>query len=382
MDIRYVEDPHGLSEVGEALERAESVALDCEAAGYHRYSDRLCLLQLTVDRTTFLVDPFAVDPEPVLGPTLRRREVEVVMHGADYDVRLLDRDLGIGLTGLVDTQIAAALLGVESLGLSALLEGRLGIALSKKYQKADWAQRPLPPPMREYAALDTAHLHALAGELLAELEARGRLDWAREEFEELQKVRFEANGDRDPVTRIRAARDLDPRQVERLRAALEWRDRIARDMDRATFRVVGDPALVEVAVRDPRSMGELASVPGMNRGLAERDGEELLGSLARIRELPESGLRGYPRPPRDREGGGGRPPPEVEERLARLKGVRNAHAAELGIARGTLLPNGILQLLAERPPSDLPELAAVPGLRKWQAAVLGGALLATLHNDS
>ena len=381
MDIRYIERSQDLSSVHGALEDAGRVALDCEAAGYHRYSDRLCLIQLTAGNATFLIDPLAVDPEPVLGPALRDEKIEVLMHGADYDVRLLDRDLGVELTGLIDTQIAAALLGVESLGLSALLQEQLGVTLSKKYQKADWAQRPLPEPMREYAAMDTIYLHVLADRLLAELEERGRLEWAREEFRELEKVRFDANGDRDPVTRVKVARDLDSRQVDRLRVGLEWRDRVARELDRAPFRVVGDPALIEVARRSPRTVEELQSVPGMNRSLAEREGEALIERLRDADGRPDGEVLGYPRPARERGGAGGRPPPEVEARFARLKEVRNLHAAELGLARGTLLPNGVLQLLAEAPPTGLGDLAATVGMRQWQAEVLGDALLDVLRKD-
>jgi ribonuclease D len=377
MDIRYVDDARGLEAVATALNGAPRVAVDCEAAGYHRYSDRLCLLQVTAGETTFLLDSLAVNPGPVLGPILRDPSIEVLMHGADFDVRLLDRDLDVRVSGLVDTQIAASLLGTETVGLSALLENRFGIRLSKKYQKADWAQRPLPEPMRDYAAHDTAHLHDLADGLLAELAELGRVEWAREEFRELEKVRFETNEDQDPVTRVKLARGLSPREIDRLREALAWRDELAREQDRALFRVVGDSALVEAARRSPRSVSELDSLPGMNRRLAQSRGDELLRRFEAVDQRPDSDVRGYPRPPRTRNGSG-RPTPEVEERLARLKEIRNARADELRLARGTLLPNGVLQLLAESPPANMEALAAVEGMRQWQAALLGKTLLEAL----
>jgi ribonuclease D len=378
MEIRYVDDAAGADEVRSAMEGEPHLALDCEAAGYHRYSDRLCLLQLTVDDRTFLVDPFAVDPAPVLQPTLEDPGTEIVMHGADFDVRLLNRDLGIGLAGLFDTQVAASLLGESAIGLAALLQSRLGIHLSKKYQKADWAQRPLPGPMREYAALDTAHLRRLADSLRADLDERGRLEWAREEFRELEKVRFDASGPEDPVLRVRAARDLEPREVARLREALEWRDGIARSRDRATFRVVGDPVLIEVARRGPTSIPELEGIQGLNGSLARQEGPELLRRLARVDALPDADVPGYPRFPRNGSMGRGRPLPEVEERFGRLREVRNAAAVELGIDRGAVLPNAVLQLLAETPPSNGDELESVEGMRRWQAELLGDALMQVL----
>lgn len=378
MEIRYVDDQDGLAIVVEALDSADRVAVDCEAAGYHRYSDRLCLIQLTQGDRTFLLDPFGVDPEPIVRPVLEDPRVEVVMHGADYDVRLLDRDLGVRPAGLFDTQIAASLLGVDGVGLSSLLEDRLGIRISKKYQRADWAKRPLPEPMREYAALDTAHLSALADLLREELVRLERLEWAQEEFEELEKVRFEHTPPQDPVTRVKAARDLGVRETDRLREALRWRDRVGRETDRALFRVAGDAVLVEAARRNPGTTSELASLKGMNGKLARRWGDDLLERFREVDSRAEDQLQGYPAAPRGPNGSGGRPPPEVEDRIARLKAVRNDRAAALGMDRGTLLPNAMLQRIAESPPSRPEEIAEFTGVRRWQAGLLAEDLMAVL----
>lgn len=379
MEIRYVQDSGGIEEVRSALDTARRIALDCEAAGFHRYSDRLCLIQLTSGERTFLLDPFEIDVEPLLRPTLEDREVEVVMHGADYDVRLLDRDLGVRLSGLFDTQIAASLLGAEGIGLSSVLEDRLGVRISKKYQKADWARRPLPDAMIEYAALDTAHLPALADALRDDLTRTGRFSWAVEEFQELERVRFEATSDQDPVMRVREARDLEPREVARLREALLWRDDIARQLDRALFRVAGDSVLVEAARRNPRNVAELQRLPGLNGSLAGEWGAQLVERFRSVNARPEADVEGYPfHLARSNGGGRGRPTPEVEERLARLKAVRNERAADLGVDRGTLLPNSVLHLVAESPPGAPEEMATVPGMRRWQAELLAHDLMAAL----
>jgi ribonuclease D len=344
MKIRYINDSRGLHAVGAALEGAGRIALVSEAAGYHRYSDRVCLLQVTVGSTTFLIDPLAVDPGAVLRPVLEDPNIETLMHGADYDIRLLGRDLGIGLSGIVDTQILAAFLGASALGLAALLEARLGVQLSKKYQKADWAQRPLTGPMLDYAALDTIHLPALADLLLSEVREKGRLDWAEEEFRALERVRFEETPiDQDPVMRIKGVRDLEPRQVDRLRAALLWRDEIARELDRALFRVAGDQVLIDAARLGPKSVDDLEGIPGMGKNLARQHGEELLHRFREIDLLPDAQVVGWPRPPKGRGGNAWlRRTPEIEERFNRLKEVRNACAVDLGIDRGVLLSNSLL----------------------------------------
>jgi ribonuclease D len=266
---------------------------------------------------------------------------------------------------------------VSALGLAALLEARLGIQLSKKYQKADWAQRPLTAPMLEYAALDTIHLPALADLLLTEVREKGRLEWAEEEFRALEQVRFEDTPvDQDPVVRIKGVRDLEPRQVDRLRAALLWRDEIARKADRALFRVAGDQVLIDLARLGPKSIGELEGVSGMGQGLVRQHGEDLLRRFREIDALPDDQLRGWPRPQRTRTAGGwGRRTPEMEERFNRLKEVRNARAIALGIDRGVLLSNSLLQTISESPPNSIDALRRLEGVRGWQVSVVGEELL-------
>lgn len=362
------------------LASASRIALDCEAAGFHRYSDRLCLLQVTTEAETYVVDALAFDPADTLRHVLQDPAIPVVMHGADYDLRLLDRDLGIRLRGLFDTQVAAALLGEQALGLQALLESRLGVSLSKKYQRADWAERPLSDGMLEYAADDTRHLLNLADLLASDLTAAGRLTWAEEECRALETTAT-SRGDtepEDPVTRVKGARDLTPREVTALREALEWRDRLARERDRAPFRVVGDQPLVEAVLRRPLDERELASIKGFPSGLARGEGAELLRCLDRIAALPDDQLRPYPRGARR---GAGRPTPEVEELAERLKSARNRRAEELGLDRGTLLPNALVQAIASERPRSLQALASVDGIRSWQVEAVGPALLEVLSRS-
>jgi ribonuclease D len=379
MSFVFVDDPTDLPMLRRALASEPWLALDCEAAGFHRYSDRLCLLQISTSSATYLVDTLAFDPGDSLRGPLEDPAIEVLMHGADYDLRLLDRDLGVGLRGLFDTQVAAALLGESSLGLAALLERHLGVKLSKKFQRADWARRPLPDDMLEYAASDTIYLHKLADLLRARLDEAGRRAWVLDECRFLEEARWESERSdeiEDPVARVRGARDLTPREVAFLREALSWRDSVARTRDKAPFRIAGDQALLEVVVRRPGTPGQLAEVKGFSRALASQEGQDLLERMARVALLPEGEIVPYPRRART---GPSRLSPDAEERAVRLKEVRNRRADELGIDRGTLLPNAALFEIARREPRSRDELDTVPGLRRWQADAVGETLLATLN---
>lgn len=373
METRYIDTEADLESARGLLEGHARVALDLEAAGFHRYSDRLSLVQLTAGSTTLLLDPFPLDLGAFLGPILEDPDVEVVMHGADYDLRLLDRDLGIRLTGLFDTQVAASLLGQDGLGLSSLLERYFDVRLSKKFQRADWAQRPLGEAMLEYAALDTKYLEGLADRLSEELDRAGRMEWAREEFRALESIRFEPPAEEDPVVRVKATRDLTPREIDRLRAALEWRDRIAKARDRAPFRIAHDGVLVEIARQSPRSLDELAGMGGLNDRLARSEGADLLQRLREVEARSEDAVKGYPR--QRRGPGRDRPTPEEEERLDRMKQARNQRAEELGIARGVLLPNSVLETLAKNPPQRSADVLAAPGIRRWQGQAVGEVIL-------
>ncbi|WP_405284314.1 HRDC domain-containing protein [Gaopeijia maritima] len=376
MSFVFIERESDAEELASELASGAPFALDCEAAGFHRYSDRLCLVQVTTGSgRDFILDALAFDVGGVLKGPLEDPSVPVLMHGADYDLRLLDRDVGIRLQGLVDTQVAASLLGERALGLAALLEKFLDVRLAKKFQRADWARRPLPDEMLDYAAKDTRFLHELVGRLQAELTTAGRIDWAREEYRKLEEVRWEGDSEEDPVVRVKAARDMTPRGVALLRAALAWRDEVAKKRDKAIFRIASDQVLIDVVTDRPRSVGALANTKGMNGRLAEEEGAALLERLEAVDAIAEADLEGYP--PRVRTGPG-RPPPEVEELADRLKSVRNSRAESLGIDRGTLLPNAALLEIARVGPRSAEELSSVAGLRQWQLEVVGPGLLKIL----
>ena len=374
----YVDRVEQARGVERALRRAREVALDCEAAGFHRYSDRLCLVQLSTPARTFVLDPLAIDLTPHLKPFLEDPRRRTIMHGAAYDLRLLARDLGIRIANLADTQVAASLLGEPAVGLQALLGEHLGIQVSKRYQRADWAKRPLTGGMIDYAAGDTRHLHDLVAIFEDRLRDKGRMHWAEEEYRWLRASAARTNGDDrvDPVTRFKDARRMDDRAVTALREVIAWRDGIARARDRAPFRVVSDQALAEVVATRPASVSALAAVRGFPPRLARSRGLSLLEVLKRVDGMPAAHLVPYPRPRRR----GPRWTPEHDEVLDRLKDVRNAAAVSVGLERGRVMSNQVLRRIVAARPRSRAELGAVDDVRQWQIEVLGGDLLRALKS--
>lgn len=369
----YLTTTAALAAFLEEARSAPTLAVDTEAASFHRYRDRVYLLQFSTGEHTAIVDPLAVPDLGPLGAVLADRAVEKVFHDADYDLRILDRDYGFRTVRSFDTRIAAQLAGEPAIGLSALLERYAGVQLAKVHQKADWSQRPLPAPLLAYAADDVRHLPALRRALADRLTALGRLAWAEEEFGRLESIRWTGPTSPDEgYLRAKGAIQLAPRQLAALRELWVWRERLAAEEDRALFRIIGNDQLVAVAQALPQDPTALSRVPGLPAALARRHGPALLAAVGRAVRLPDAALPRLPRAariPRDRA---------FEERQRRLRIARNTVAERLGLDPGVLLGRVALDLVARAQPRGRAELAAIGELRRWQVEVLGETLLAAL----
>jgi len=386
--VSYIRTPEALAEAIAALSQEPIVAADTEAASFHRYHDRIFLIQLSSPSRTEIIDPLAVADLSPVGRLLADPKVEKIFHDADYDLRILDRDYGFRARRLFDTRIAAQLAGEPAVGLAALLEKYAGVKLAKEHQKADWSRRPLPPAMLAYAAADTAHLPALREQLRGRLTALGRLAWAEEEFTRLEDLRWRGAGasdgggpggpggppDPDAFLRVKRAKALAPRQLAALRELYRWREVQGAELDRATFRIIGNDALLAVAKALPRTPAELSGIAALPPSLAARHGPALLDGVRRALALPESELPRVERTPRQARD------PAVEARVERLKAARNRAAAELGLDPGVLCGRSTLEAVAraQPPPSDRAGLSRIGELRRWQIEAFGEALVAAL----
>src|SRR6185436_3848294 len=187
--MNWIDQQRLLDDAMERVAANRVVAVDTEADSLHSYFDKVCLIQISVPGHDLIVDPLRKLDLSRFGEVLANREITKILHGADYDLRILNRDFGFTPVNLIDTMICAQLLGYEAIGLAALLEKHFALKLDKSHQRADWAQRPLPRDMLEYAATDTRHLLDLADKLRTELLALGRWEWAEEEFARLEMIR-------------------------------------------------------------------------------------------------------------------------------------------------------------------------------------------------
>ena len=352
------------------LGREPLLAVDTEAASFHRYHDRVYLVQLSSRTRTAVVDPLAVTDLAPLGQLLADPRVEVVFHDADYDLRLLDQQYGFRAARLFDTRVAAQLLNEPGIGLAALLAKYLDVRLDKRFQRADWSIRPLPPEMLEYAASDTRHLPALRDILRARLAEFGRLTWAEEEFGLLERVKWGTVEDDEPAyLRVKGAKLLRGRHLAALRELHQWREETAARTDRAPFRILNTEPLLAIAKGLPADVAALRAIRGVGPDLVDRRGREILAAVQRALDLAEGALPRIERGPRRV------PDPAFEARVDRLKAKRNELATRLELAPGVLCPNATLEAIARARPTTIDELRGIPGIRRWQAETFGEELL-------
>jgi ribonuclease D len=376
MDIQdtllYIDTQQEADDFLADLSGIREIAVDTEGASFHRFIDRIYLLQITTRERSAIIDPLPIGMPKGLGDILQDPEVEVVFHDADYDLRLLHQDYGWHVNNIFDTRIAAQLLGIKAFGLAALLEQFFGVKLDKKHQRADWSLRPLPPGMLDYASQDTKYLLDLRDELRSRLEKLGRLAWAEEEFARLEGTKWEEEDASQSFLRIKGARDLTRRELALLRELVPWRDSVAKEVDRATFRVMGNEVLLDIARTAPKSVKELSTLKGMPRGILDRGASAILGAVQKGLEVAEEHLPRFPRAPRwDRE-------EDFDARVARLKTVRDAAAVRLNLDPGVLCSRERLEAIVRKKPTSVSDLEDVPGLRKWQIAEMGSEFISAL----
>jgi ribonuclease D len=224
----------------------EWIAIDTEADSLHAYPEKLCLIQVSIPSRDVLVDPLAGMDLGGFFSALHPHTL--LMHGADYDMRLLNRGHDFVPRAVFDTMLAARLVGRTQFGLSSLVKDYLGVELEKTSQKANWARRPLTPKMEEYARNDTIHLQPLVNALREGLRARGREEWHRQECDRLIRDHsVNPEPDVDQVWRIKGSARLTPRALAVLRAVWLWREQEARNRNRPPFFILSPDTMVAIA---------------------------------------------------------------------------------------------------------------------------------------
>ena len=374
-----------LADLIRQIQAADRVALDTEADSLHSYREKLCLLQISTPSAVilsnvegsrgtasnvalpgsspslgmtvqsvcdFIVDPLSnLDLEP-LRQALEPREI--VLHAADYDLRMLRRGLNFAASRIFDTLIAVRLLGIREFSLGALVKRFFGVELHKHSQKANWALRPLPPRMLKYAVDDVHYLLPLAAKLEEELERVHRRDWFQQSCgRAIELAAAERERIQDELWRIAGAGALDPRTGAVLRALWQWRETEAELADRPPFHILQNHELLKAA--ESFTSGH---VPDYKHFSARR--RQAFREAAKIAlQSPQSEW------PVMRRRSGSRPTEEMRRRADQLRERRDKAAAQLGLEPSFIASRGALEAIA----ADSARATAL--LVPWQRELIG-----------
>lgn len=376
-----IADADAFDALATRIRRCHELAIDTESNSLHSYQERVCLIQITArygdgSRELAIVDPLAIEDLTALAAPLADPHVVKILHGANYDVLCLKRDYGFTFRNLFDTMIAAQIAGLPKYGLADLVETFFSVSLDKRYQKHDWAQRPLTDEQRLYAILDTYYLPELREHLTARVAERGRVDQLQEELERLEELTPALPlADIERVRRIKGAARLSDQELRVLLALWRLREGLAEEVDRPVFKVISNQDLLLLACDQPQDPAALKRTLRPRSPAASRYAKQVLEAIRRGQE-DDTRLR----VPCAKEGNG-RLSRSQERQLARLKDWRNATAKREQIEPALVANNDLLRRITQSPPRSTAEMAAIDGMRRWQVARYADAILALLAEN-
>lgn len=362
-----------LTSLVKTLSQQSVVAVDTESNSLYAYREQVCLIQFSITDTDFLVDPLSISDLTPLRPIFCNPQIEKVFHAAEYDLICLKRDFNFEFCNLFDTMIAARILGWEEVGLGSVLENEFGVRVDKKFQRANWGQRPIPSQMLIYAQLDTHYLITLRERLHRELTKTGLLALAEEDFHRACRVNGR-NGENKNIDcwRISGSHDLTPKKATVLRELCRYRDQIARSMNRPLFKVISDVTLLAIAESCPSRLETLSELPGMTPHQIRRHGQALLTAV-------KTGLHSPP----IFQVHTSRPDEQFLSRIEALRQWRKVTAQKMGVPSDVVLPRNLMGLLADKAPQTTEDLEQLLDDVPWRLKHFGAQILTLLqqHNS-
>lgn len=364
----YVRDTDGLKELVSKLKGSEFVAFDTEFMREKTYYARLCLIQIGNESISAIVDPLEIDDLSPLGELMFDPGIVKVMHAGQQDMEILYGMFQRVPAPVFDTQVAATLAGFpQQVGYGALVQELAGVTLDKSDTYTDWAKRPLSANQIEYALNDVRYLPTIYGELKQRLEAAGRIEWLKPDFDKLQSESSYKVEPDQAWRRLKRLTSLSRPQLGILQKITEWRELEAQRRDIPRRWVLGDESLVEIARRAPRTSEQLSAVRGVGDKLGKGSYGSLLAAVEAGLALREEDLPRLERKSRLRN--------DTEGAVDLMAALVRVRATQHDVA---------VPLLASR--SELDRLAAgerdgSPLLEGWRRTIVGDELIRLLDGE-
>lgn len=318
----WINDTRALAEFSARVQETGSFAIDTEFVRRRTYHAELGLVQLASGDRVYLLDPLDFDAAEAIGRMLADPAVRKLIHAGGEDIEVLQRWSGATPANLIDTQIASQLSGVPGqIGYQRLVAERLDIQLSKGEQQSDWMRRPLSEKQCRYAADDVRHLHALADQLLGEIERLGRNAWLDEDCQR-QIDRVLSGPSEYPHLNERNAGSYAAAVQWRLCLLLRWREAEAQRRDKPRNWLLDGGLAVGIAHCDPNDQQAIAE---RLREAGRRDPERAAAQFAALINAEPEAPADFPLAP---------PPIDGEQK----KSVKALRAALIELAEPLGLP--------------------------------------------
>lgn len=365
---KFVDSQPAFDELMGLLQKEKILAVDTEANSLFAYREQVCLIQISTEKTDYIVDPLSLDDLTFLGQIFKNPKIEKVFHASEYDILILHDDFNFEFNNLFDTMLAAQILGREKLGLDSILDEIVGVKVNKKHQRANWGKRPLPDDMLNYAQMDTHYLFKVRQTLAEELEEKGLTAIAAEDFARACQVHRQPKEENiASCWRINGARKLSPQKAAVLAKLCEYREDVAKKRDLPVFKVLSAKTLLALAEESPTSINQLQNLNIPGQKVLVRHAEGLVQAI-------RDGLAAKPElPPRKER--------LDDSYLAREKALRNwrkLKARKMKVNSAVVLPREIMYDLISHNPKTKHELASILKDVPWRLENFGDEVLSVL----
>lgn len=365
----FIDKQADLRKLNSQLTNQPQIAIDTESNSLFAYQEQVCLIQISFPGHDYLLDAITLPDLNPLSDIFANAKVEKVIHAAEYDLRCLKRDFGFQVINLFDTRTALRTLGRERTGLGDVLADEFGVKINKRWQRANWGQRPLPDELLDYARMDTHYLLQLRDRLAHTLKENNRWEEAAEECKRLTMLNAnEIEPRENRFWKIQGAHKLKPRETAVLQEVADFREQQAKRLNRPHFKVMADKTLFEIALTQPKTLDMLSTVHGMTKNQVRRFGKGLLAAID----------RGLKRPPPKRPKSK-RPSDAEAKRYKRLHSWRKRTAEKRGVDSDIILPREIVEEIANLSPKTPQDLQEILQPLEWRFQKYGDAILKLIH---
>jgi ribonuclease D len=368
----YVDEEKSAASVVDCIKQSDWAAIDIEGSSLHSFNDNIALIQLSIADGIYIIDPLSeIDTASILEEISNK---EIIFHGGDYDLRMLLADYDFHPQNTVyDTMLGSELLGIESVGLAAVVLEFFGKTICKAGQRSDWTKRPLTDKQLEYASTDVAYLKQLKDLIAARLDLLGRFDWWRQCNERLVQNSENTKDNGKEAWKIKGYTSLQSYELRYLKELWSWRQDLAKSVDKPVFKIMGNDSLLKfagwLAANPGKNPKKFNSLPKICRG---KSFEKLSEHIKTARKLDKNL---WPVHTIKRQNFRVEPDKELVEDI---KNCVNDKAQKLGIKPQLILTRAKMEAIAVRKPKSTTEIASAAELMEWQKEIIAPDIMSIL----